>query len=222
MSTGAGAFGCEQVREVAPELALGVLGGAERAEALIHLGGCARCQAYVAELTEAGDALALVVPEREPPPGFEHRVLEALDAGRHRSRRRVIALVAAVAAAVAILSITAVRVIDARRDDGATPSALVQARMVSDSTGAPAGWAYVSGGRSVTLSVDYGLEAGNYAISVRPSRGDPVVIGDMEVTGNRGMWSGTSQVDIGSGSRISLVDHEGSTVCEGRVESTDQ
>jgi len=223
---GAGTFGCEQLRELAPELALGVLGGAERAEALIHLGGCVRCQAYVAELIEAGDALAHVVPEQEPPAGFERRVLEALDAlgaDRGRSRRRWFALTAAVAAAVAILSITVVRVIDAQRDDGRQASAnIVQARMVSDSTGAPAGWAYVAGGRSVTLAVDYGVDAGTYGIRVRPSRGNPVVIGDMEVTDNRGMWSGRSKVDIDSGSRIALVDHEGSTVCEGRVESTDQ
>ncbi len=50
------ALTCSEVRELAPELALGILGGAERAEVLLHVNGCARCQAYVAELTEAADA----------------------------------------------------------------------------------------------------------------------------------------------------------------------
>ena len=62
---------CAEVRELAPELALGILGGAERAEVVLHVNGCARCQAYVAELTEAADALPLLVPEVEPPAGFE-------------------------------------------------------------------------------------------------------------------------------------------------------
>ena len=66
---------CAEVREFAPELALGILGGAERAEVVFHVNGCARCQAYVAELTEAADAIPQLVPEAEPPPGFEARVL---------------------------------------------------------------------------------------------------------------------------------------------------
>ena len=56
------AYSCAQLREVAPELALGVLGGAERAEALIHVNGCARCQALVNELTEVADAIPMLGP----------------------------------------------------------------------------------------------------------------------------------------------------------------
>ena len=70
---------CAEVRELAPELALGILGGAERAEVVLHVNGCARCQAYVAELTEAADAIPQLVPEAEPPAGFEARVLHRLD-----------------------------------------------------------------------------------------------------------------------------------------------
>ena len=61
---------CPEVRELAPELALGILGGAERAEVVLHVNGCARCQAYVSELTEAADAIggngdvAVTAPDR--------------------------------------------------------------------------------------------------------------------------------------------------------------
>ena len=58
---------CAQVRELAPELALGILGGAERAEVVLHLNDCARCQVYVAELTEAADVIPQLVSEAEPP-----------------------------------------------------------------------------------------------------------------------------------------------------------
>lgn len=220
-------YACEQVRELAPELALGVLGGAERAEALIHLGHCARCQAYVAELTEAADVLPLAAPEQEPPPGFEARVLAELDAGRRTHRRRWIASVAVAAAAAAILSITIVRVVEADAPT-ASPSvrvsaepapAVMQARMVSDASGEPVGWAYVSGGRAVALTVNYGLEDGDYDIEVRPTGGEPVVIGDMNHTGGRDSWAGTSPVQIGPQSVIALVQQlSKTTVCHGEVD----
>ena len=78
-------YSCAQLRDVAPELALGVLGGAERAEAIMHVNGCARCQALVNELTEVADALPLLAPEIEPPVGFEQRVLSSGPARRRRS-----------------------------------------------------------------------------------------------------------------------------------------
>jgi hypothetical protein len=61
--------GCHQVREVAAELALGVLAGQERAEALQHLAGCSSCRRHVAELAEVADELLLLTPSREPPWG---------------------------------------------------------------------------------------------------------------------------------------------------------
>ena len=38
---------CEQTRRLAAELALGIADGAERAEALHHLAGCAECRRAV-------------------------------------------------------------------------------------------------------------------------------------------------------------------------------
>jgi hypothetical protein len=216
-------YGCEQAREAAPELALGVLGGAERAEVLIHLGHCPPCQAYVAELTEAADALPLVAPEQEPPIGFEDRVLARLGVGRRSHRRRWAASIAVAAAAAAILSITIVRVVDAGSADPVQAApAVMQARMVSDSSGADVGWAYVSGGRAVALNVSYGLEGGDYEIEVRPTRGEPVVIGDMTYEGARGSWAGTSPVQIDPRSDIALVQQpSGDTVCHGTVDMVD-
>ena len=49
------AYSCAQLRDLAPEFALGVLGGAQRAEAIMHVNGCARCQAPVNELSEVSD-----------------------------------------------------------------------------------------------------------------------------------------------------------------------
>jgi hypothetical protein len=79
---------CEQTRALASELALGIADGAERAAALEHLAGCAECRRVVAELSDVTDELLLRAPEREPPPGFESRVLARLQPARRIRRRR--------------------------------------------------------------------------------------------------------------------------------------
>ena len=220
------ALTCSEVRELAPELALGILGGAERAEVLLHVNACARCQAYVVELTEAADAIPQLVPEAEPPAGFESRVLRRLGEDRRRLRRRWVASVAAVAAAVAIVSVTIVRVVEA----GDTTSTVASAPQTARAPGAPvavamdggtgsasAGWAYVSNRHGVAVSVDYGIPSGNYRVQVEPSTGAATSIGSMIVESGRGSWTGRSAAPLGAGARIALVDGAGHEVCHGTV-----
>ena len=66
---------CDQVRELAPELALDIADGWDRGLALRHLDGCVACRAFVAELSSVSDDLLLLAPEHEPPDGFRERVL---------------------------------------------------------------------------------------------------------------------------------------------------
>jgi hypothetical protein len=66
------------MRELAPELALGVLTGEQRGEARKHLATCPDCREYVLELTSVGDGLLALVPGAEPPVGFEDRVLSRM------------------------------------------------------------------------------------------------------------------------------------------------
>ena len=217
------ALSCAEARELAPELALGILSGAERAEVLLHVNGCARCQAYVAELTEAADVIPQLAMEAEPPPGFESRVLQRLGQQERRTRRRWIAVVAAAAAAAIIVSITAVRVIEAN-DSSSQPAAAapvgakpVAVPMQLTAVALPAGWAYVNDGHGVAVSVNYGMAPGGYAVQVK-SPGRPAEnIGTMAVSDNRGSWTGRSKERITAGSTISLVDATGAAVCHGRV-----
>lgn len=65
----------EGVQQAAAELALGLLSGPERADALVHLEMCAVCRTTVDELADVADHLLLLAPEAEPPAGFESRVL---------------------------------------------------------------------------------------------------------------------------------------------------
>lgn len=80
---------CERLRELDAELALGVLPARERAEAVAHLDGCPECRERVERLTAVGDDLLALLPDAEPPVGFESRVVRALGAEPVPKRRRV-------------------------------------------------------------------------------------------------------------------------------------
>src|SRR5215472_17527868 len=85
-------MGCAGFADVAAELALGVLTGRERAEALAHLDHCDECREHVRQLTMTGEELIGLLPSSEPPPGFETRVMERLGLvvpGPRHARRRL-------------------------------------------------------------------------------------------------------------------------------------
>jgi hypothetical protein len=73
-----GAMNCAGLAEVASELALGVLTGRERAQAIAHLEQCDTCREDVRQLMATSDGLLGLLPEVEPPAGFETRVLDRM------------------------------------------------------------------------------------------------------------------------------------------------
>jgi hypothetical protein len=74
MSEG-GVMNCGEFSNVAAELALGVLTGRERADALAHLENCEVCRETVRQLAVTGEGLVQLLPAVEPPAGFETRVM---------------------------------------------------------------------------------------------------------------------------------------------------
>jgi hypothetical protein len=110
---------CEHTRQLAAELALGIADGADRAQALQHLAECAECRRAVEDLSAVTDELLMLAPERQPPVGFESRVLALLQPppiARRRPRRRLGLLAAAASAAVAAAAAAAI-VLGATSDD---------------------------------------------------------------------------------------------------------
>jgi hypothetical protein len=85
---------CAEFYDSAAELALGVLTGRERAEALEHLDHCEACREHVRQLTMTGEQMLGLLPTAEPPAGFETRVMDRLGLAvpapqpLHRRRRR--------------------------------------------------------------------------------------------------------------------------------------
>jgi len=97
---------CEETRELAAELALGVVEGEERGRALKHLAECPDCRAEVEKFSDVADELLLLAPHREAPVGFESRVLgDLLPAPQPKRRRRLQLVLAPAAAAVAAAAI---------------------------------------------------------------------------------------------------------------------
>jgi putative zinc finger protein len=144
---------CEELHELAPAFALGILDGEERAEALGHLSACGQCRRLLEELSRIADELLLLAPVEEPPVGFESRVLEALGVRARRRggwRRRLLLhlgppTLAAAVAAVALVSIyhddhvTAERYRETLEQAGGQ---YFQAEPLLDETGAEAGVAF--------------------------------------------------------------------------------
>jgi len=155
---------CAELAEAAPELALGILPGDERAAALAHLDGCPACRQQVSSLAGVTDQLLLLAPTAQPPAGFEQRVLASLDAGpgatpvvqvdelarqrdRERPRRRRTAVVAV--AALALAACLAVAMVVWR--GGASTSPGLATEQMRTANGAVVGQVFVHQERPAVL-----------------------------------------------------------------------
>ena len=193
-------FDCDQCRAIAPELALGVASGDERAAALRHLAHCAECREDVQTLTDAADRLLLASPEVEPSAGFDERVVAGFTAATTppaRSRRPlVLAAAAAVIVALACGAVTGWRVgrPDAEQQQyaqrGEEMSGLREASFGLDDPGTRV-VAYDGDPSWLLLMVDGGLDDGTYAIVCDYEGGWSLSPGTVTVEGGRGTWSAT-------------------------------
>ncbi|HZA86627.1 MAG TPA: zf-HC2 domain-containing protein [Acidimicrobiales bacterium] len=226
--------GCAHVREIAPDLALGLLTGEERAAALEHLEACQACRAEVASLAGVADDVLLTAPEITPPAGFDGRVLAGLTAARsaasphrragaahmqprqHRQhrRRRVVLGAALAAAAAAVVLVAAVLV---SRDDPVTSDlATVEMRT---GVGEVVGEATLRDGDPATVAVDV---PGWADIA---NRGDNYWLAIELVDGSRTMthiatdhtwWEVPVEADADDIAAVSMLDGEGRVWCTGR------
>jgi Putative zinc-finger len=215
-------LGCHQVREVAPELALGVLAGQERAAALQHLAGCGSCRRHLAELAEVADELLLLAPSREPPVGFESRVVGRLTGRPPTARRRRLATIAAAAALAAALTAIGFRVAtDQDRELAARyRHALQQANgqyfgavPLRDASGHRAGsvFGYQGSPPWVFVVVNSSSGSGTYAVEVTTRDGRRLQLGTLTVTDGKGSWGRALPVALRDIARVRLARSDGAT-----------
>ncbi|MGW1006788.1 hypothetical protein [Streptomyces sp. NPDC002520] len=173
---------CEKLREIGAELALGVLSGRERAEAVAHLDRCADCREYVEQLTLVGDRLIGLLPDSPPPNGFETRVarrlvqevtepenphartsglaLQDLRGRAHRARLRLASVVAAFAVACGLAGwgiSDAVETITASPAPAVETEPVLLGDLISATSGKPVGEIYARPGNPGWMFVTVAL-----------------------------------------------------------------
>jgi hypothetical protein len=214
------AMDCGQVVELAPELALDIVCGVERAAALAHLDSCGSCQHVVSSLTGVTDQLLqFLTPSVEPPPGFERQVLAPLvpaaTAAAQPRRRRPPAWIGALAAAACIVALTLVLALS--RPNG---TSLVAADMTTTG-GDVVGTAYVQEQPAV-LAMDlpgwsarlaaYGQPADAYSVRIERADG-PMQLVPVAVNASSS-WATALDVDPHSITSVAVVDRSGHVWCE--------
>jgi hypothetical protein len=218
---------CAPVAGRLPELALGILSGGERAEVLAHLDQCAACRDESGDWAATADVLPFLLPEAEPPTGFEVRTLDRITAAQvlvpRRSTMRRLLTVAALVAAVMVTTLAAVRIIDARGDESSSdPRAVVpvaSAPMIGRS-GREAGVAFMTPGteRYVFIAVDYGSRSGMYRVEAVNGADTVTELGNVAIDEGHGAWAGSMPVGSTSAAprMVRVVGPDGEVFCTAR------
>ncbi|KUN76076.1 hypothetical protein [Streptomyces griseoruber] len=214
---------CERLREQGAELALGILPARERAEAVAHLDRCPDCREHVERLTAVGDGLLALLPDAEPPVGFESRVVRALGAApaakprRHRLRLAAAAVAATVACgfggwAVGTVVEGAPSSVSRRTDGDLREAALVSGghevgRIFTH--GGDRGWVYMS----VELP---GTDRGPVRCLLVHADGSTVPMGSFPLKDGYGYWGAPAPVDPTTVTGARLVGPDGSVLATAR------
>jgi hypothetical protein len=205
---------CEEVRDLAPELALGIADGEERAEALRHLSGCAGCRHELERLSLVADELLLVAPVQEPAAGFESRVVAAMGLRETSPRRRFPRrlsprwLVTRLGPVAATAAVTAVALVAVYHDDHQTAQRYretlaqadgryFQAEPLRDETGARAGVAFGYEGSPswLLVTVDGGHRYAVRRAELRTKDGRTIPIRSLRLRPD-GSWGGAIPVGL--------------------------
>jgi AcrR family transcriptional regulator len=213
---------CDEMEELAPELALGTLTGPERAEAVEHLASCPDCQRRVAELAQVVDSLLVLAPEDDPSPDLEARVLartvrEPADGvpERRTPRRRWVLAGSIAAAVLAVLVFTIVILL---RDDGQNADTVRTAVATED------------GGRSVCRAVineidpawlfvsleEAGEERAGYDVEIRFDSGETARVGRIDLRDGHGELAVTLDLQGSRAHSVRLIGADGEFGYEAR------
>jgi hypothetical protein len=197
--------GCSACRSAAAELALGLLTGRERADALAHLERCPACHAHVEGLARVHDALQALPPAHDPPAGFESRVLARLP--RRRPRRRRYALVGVAAAALVGLGWAT----------GALTAPPALRTVAVTAGGHDLGQAFAHPGEPSWLYMYLDLDkpvAGPVTCTVIRTDGTRAVVGTFTVADGDAYWGGP--VEAGRLAAVEVTDTTGAVVATAR------
>lgn len=211
------------MRELAPELALDILSGEERATVAAHLNECPECREYVESLTRVSDRLLTLAPDAEPPVGFEDRVLArmGLTAPQPRPARHRPWLPIAVAAAVAALVFgvggwvvgTVATGSSTGIASGTEDQVMRFASFVTPSHQKVGEvFAYQGEPSWVYMSINTEPKVGWVACQLVMRDGSMHQVGAFTLSGGKGSWGGELPIDANSVQRARLVSNTGAVL----------
>jgi hypothetical protein len=228
-------MGCGEFADVAAELALGVLTGRERAQALMHLDQCDACRESVRKLTMTGEELLGLLPAIEPPPGFETRVMEGIglatpvprpvtriDQARHRvqkgrmgkgpaSRTRRMLATAAVVAAFVVTGLGGWGLHAATSSPPA--SALSSAPLLSASH-QTVGELFVYSKSPWWMYMSVATNSGSATVlcQLEGADGRFTTVGSFKLTGGYGYWGSPVPANVGTVTGARLIGTDGTVL----------
>jgi hypothetical protein len=225
---------CDDMADMAAELALGVLDGRERAQAIAHLDRCDACRENVRQLTLTGEGLLGLLPPSEPPAGFETRVVARLgtagqrpketrrkESGPKEARLRrtrhmlATAAVALVAAACGLggwgLRGTASPPSQAH---GGTSQSILRTAALVTAAHRPAGQVFLYNGRPgwLYMNVETGSGNGTVICQLQSRDGHITTVGSFQLTGGSGYWGSPDPVNPATVTGARLTTSNGTVV----------
>jgi Putative zinc-finger len=216
---------CEEVRELLPELALGIADGAERARVLEHVADCPECSRELERQSAIADELLTLAPAEEPSPGFELAALRRIAPPSRPATRRRLALVAVIAAAVAL---TAGGMQLAFRDDlrvadhyrGTLERAggsYFGSAPLTDAAGGTGGvlFAYRGSPSWILVTVDQPHRRSVQSAELVAKSGRRIPLPSFRLAG--GAWGGAIPLDLSQVAAIHLVGNDGRSVLVGEL-----
>lgn len=216
---------CEEFADVAAELALGVLTGRERARAITHLDQCDTCREHVRQLSLTGEEMLGLLPSREPPAGFETRVMGRLGhpaVGRPPKRtrwttRRMLATAAVALAAVASgLGGWGLRGAVSAPSPVQTATASLRSATLLTASHQTAGHIFLYEGspRWLYMDVDASSAAGNGTVicQLEGPDGRIITVGSFHLDGGYGSWGSPDPLEVGSVTGARLISLNGTVL----------
>jgi hypothetical protein len=217
----------DEVRELAPELALGIAAGEQRARALAHIASCRECRTLVDELSRAADSLLLLAPQREPPIGFEGKAVGSVRGMRPRHRLRLAAAFVSVAFIAIGLTWMVTQAATSRdRNLADRYLALLEGRSHGELFAAPlrtadggrAGQVFAYEGKSNWIFIVVTASTGNgmHDIVLTPRTvAAGTTVGRIRLVDGRGSWGSTTGLNL-RGLRVQLVQNGGKVAFQAR------
>ena len=228
---------CERFGELSAELALGLVEGEMRAEAVAHADRCPTCREHLDSLAVTADLLLLLAPDADPPRSLSEAAVASLRTPvpiPERRRWRPSALVG-IAASVAVLALAAGGAIGrtSSRPDGRTREyvaalhalggASLRAAPLLLAGGLRAGEVFAYEGDPSWLFVS--IEAnpasvpdGTYSVDLIAPGSAPVVVDQVGVLGGRASLGRTVAVPMGRVREIRVVETSGVTILSAALE----